>query len=658
MTQQLELAKTEAERTSAELVAKSEEFSKYRRAKHVELAELQAAHDSLTQAHASTESSHKALQSAHTTQTRQLTEALTRIQSLKGQLAEQEATYSSEAAGLRRLVSMMEEREKQAKAIVDSIEKDYEGVNDKAERREAVLREEIENQRQRAEDAEKRVEELQAVLDRMDRGEFPIPAFAGSISAPGTPARGISVSTPVRNGSPSADLLSSGMFGLSPTVAMASRAQRGGKSFTEVYSDYIKLQEEFSRKCAEYDHMDRTLSAVLAQIEERVRLRSCPVRTGTNARLKAPILTQQRAEYDRLQAESTQLASQLSQTLSERDALATAAEENGQKLQKSVRENELLEKQLGDLSRQLRTLLKELGRHQDPSLPTDEELEHDAMTRPAENIEAVITNNLVLFRSIPQLQEQNQKLLKIVRELGSKLESEEKEYKEALEREQGEAVREAHEAIKQLQSQLETQKRSSEVTIQAYMKERDSLRSLLQRQQESGSGARMPNGINGQSQTAEPSELVQELEEVQKQFEAYRTEMGVDSTRLRDETVSAQREVSKLTTTLAKANAQIEVLSGTYMRYVVSLLLVAYVIVKNAIAWSKTRSSSRSAKTTTFSLVTRSSSTSTRAWTSRSTACLRTCSPAISSSNSSATSALTYAQRRRSGRSVNTLFPL
>ncbi|KAM5539450.1 hypothetical protein V8D89_006902 [Ganoderma adspersum] len=544
LTQQLELAKTEAERTSAELVAKSEEFSKYRRSKHVELAELQAAHDSLTQAHASTESSHKALQSAHTTQTRQLTEALTRIQSLKGQLAEQEATYSSEAAGLRRLVSMMEEREKQAKAIVDSIEKDYEGVNDKAERREAVLREEIENQKQRAEDAEKRVEELQAVLDRMDRGEFPIPAFAGSISAPGTPARGISISTPARNGSPSADLLSSGMFGLSPTVAMASRAQRGGKSFTEVYSDYIKLQEEFSRKCAEYDHMDRTLSAVLAQIEER-----------------APILTQQRAEYDRLQAESTQLASQLSQTLSERDALATAAEENGQKLQKSVRENELLEKQLGDLSRQLRTLLKELGRHQDPSLPTDEELEHDAMTRPAENIEAVITNNLVLFRSIPQLQEQNQKLLKIVRELGSKLESEEKEYKEVLEREQGEAVREAHEAIKQLQSQLENQKHSSEVTIQAYMKERDSLRSLLHRQQESGSGARMLNGINGQSQGAEPSELVKELEEVQKQFEVYRTEMGVDSTRLRDEAVNAQREVSKLTTTLAKANAQIEVLS-------------------------------------------------------------------------------------------------
>jgi nucleoprotein TPR len=60
------------------------------------------------------------------------------------------------------------------------------------------------------------------------------------------------------------------MMGLSPTVAMATRVQRSGKTFTEVYADYVQLQEEYAKKCAEYDHMDRTLSSVLAQIEERV----------------------------------------------------------------------------------------------------------------------------------------------------------------------------------------------------------------------------------------------------------------------------------------------------------------------------------------------------------------------------------------------------
>lgn len=278
---------------------------------------------------------------------------------------------------------------------------------------------------------------------------------------------------------------------------------------------------------------------------------------------QAPILSQQRAEYERLQSESSQLASQLAQALTERDAFAAAAEENGQKLQQSIRENQLNQKQLEDLSRQLRALLKELGRHQDPSIPSDEELEQDDMTRPAENIEAVITNNLVLFRSIPQLQEQNQKLLKIVRELGEKLESEEKEYREAMEREQAEAIREAHEAMKRLEEKLEAERRSSEVKIQAYKKDADTMRTVLNRHKEAGAPLRITNGVNGEIQSgAEPSELQKELEDVQKQFEAYRMEMGVDSTRLREETLAAQREATKLGTALAKANAQIEVLTG------------------------------------------------------------------------------------------------
>ena len=210
---------------------------------------------------------------------------------------------------------------------------------------------------------------------------------------------------------------------------------------------------------------------------------------------------------------------------------------------------------------------------QDPTLPSDMELELDENSRPAENIEEVITNHLVLFRSIPQLQEQNQKLLKVVRELGAKMEAEEKDYREALEREQSEAVREAHEAIKQLQEQLESQAKSSEVTIQAYMKERDSLRSLLARQ---NGGQPLPPVVNGEvngnmglapapapAPLVPQSELEKELAEVQNQFETYKNEMGVDSHRLREEASLAQRESNQLRAALAKANAKIEFLDGT-----------------------------------------------------------------------------------------------
>ncbi len=84
---------------------------------------------------------------------------------------------------------------------------------------------------------------------------------------------------------------------------------------------------------------------------------------------QAPILAQQRQEYDRLQSEATLLANQLSQAIAERDAQTTAAQQNAQKLKTSIHENEVLATQLTDLGRQIQSLLKDLGRLQDPSIP-------------------------------------------------------------------------------------------------------------------------------------------------------------------------------------------------------------------------------------------------------------------------------------------------
>ncbi|KAF8967178.1 hypothetical protein BDZ97DRAFT_1917117 [Flammula alnicola] len=531
LSQQLQLSQTEAERTSSELSTKTEEFAKYRRMKHAEVATLQASFDSLTQSHASMEASFKALQSANTAQSHQLSQALSKVQELTGQLAEQEARYSNEASGLKRLVSMMEEREKQAKEIVENIEREWATVGEKAERREAVLKEETERERRGREEAEKRLEQLEGVLERMGRGEFPIPGR----NTPSTPMR-----TPGTS-----DFMTDGMIGLSPTVAMASKSQRSGKTFTEVYADYVRLQEEYAVKSAEYDHMDRTLSSVLAQIEER-----------------APILSQQRIEYERLQVEASQLGSQLSQALADRDAQANLAQEQGQKLGKSTNENNLLQKQLEDLGRQVQTLLREITRRDDPTIPSDEDLEALAL-EPVTDTQTMISNNLVLFRSIGELQNQNSRLLKIVRDLGEKMESEEREYRESMEREQAEAIREAHEAMQELAAQLERQKKSSDGIIQAYVKERDTLRGLLARS-EKGAISQRAGASNGAITADEQSDFAKELAEVQGQFEAYKTETDFDSSRLRDDLIAAQREVNQMGAALAKANAKVEFLSDRH----------------------------------------------------------------------------------------------
>jgi nucleoprotein TPR len=248
-----------------------------------------------------------------------------------------------------------------------------------------------------------------------------------------------------------------------------------------------------------------------------------------------------------------------------------------------MRETELLQKQLNDLGRQVQRLLKELGRRDDPTIPPDEILDTLPALESAENIEGVISNNLVLFRSIDELQGQNQKLLRIVRELGAKLEAEEKDYREAMDKEQEEAIKEAHETIQELVAQLETQKKNSEVTMQAHIKERDALRSMLNKAERAAASGSMADGdLNGFHEGKDAENLAKELLEMQSQFENYRTEMGTDSVKLREEVVLAQREASQLGAALAKANATIEYLNGqsgsTSLSSISSLISVQTVI--------------------------------------------------------------------------------
>ena len=267
-------------------------------------------------------------------------------------------------------------------------------------------------------------------------------------------------------------------------------------------------------------------------------------------------------EYERLKGEAQQLGSQLSQVIRERNDQAKMAHDQGQKLAQAAKENTMLQKQLEDLGRQVQHLIREIARRDDPTIPTDEEMENLAV-EPVSDTQTMITNNLVLFKSIDGLQNQNQRLLKIVRELGAKMETEEREYRENMEREQAEAVQEAHEAIQDMVSQLEKQKQHYDTLIQGYVKERDSFRVMLARAEkglpvQANGAAGDPTGLASSGD----SNLARELAEVQQQFENYKTETNFDSGRIRDDLVDAQREVSRLGATLAKSEAQVEFLQG------------------------------------------------------------------------------------------------
>ncbi|KAG1830048.1 hypothetical protein DFJ58DRAFT_737125 [Suillus subalutaceus] len=170
LTQQPQLAQSEVDQAIAEFSSKS---------KNIPSTD---ARNMLTP-----ESAFKALQSAQLSQARQLTQALARVQDLTGLLGEQEAAFTSEASGLGRLINIMEQREKQAKDIVEGIEREWACVGAHTERREAVLHAEVEKEKRAREEAERKVDQLETVLERIDRGELPVTSRGTPV--PATPTR-------------------------------------------------------------------------------------------------------------------------------------------------------------------------------------------------------------------------------------------------------------------------------------------------------------------------------------------------------------------------------------------------------------------------------------------------------------------------------------
>lgn len=153
---------------------------------------------------------------------------------------------------------------------------------------------------------------------------------------------------------------------------------------------------------------------------------------------------------------------------------------------------------------------------------------------------------------------QNQKLLRITRQMGAQLEQGEQDARARREGEENAAVAEAHELILRLKDEVEAQRARTE----AFEKERDMFRRMLS-VRGSGSGADASAfSAAAAATTAGDGDAGRLLVEVQANFDAYRAEMAVDTQRLRDDLVQAQKDAAQARTELAKSKAQSEFLAG------------------------------------------------------------------------------------------------
>ncbi|EJD54913.1 hypothetical protein AURDEDRAFT_156688 [Auricularia subglabra TFB-10046 SS5] len=239
-----------------------------------------------------------------------------------------------------------------------------------------------------------------------------------------------------------------------------------------VYSPTASMKHETKR-------LEDCLAQILADIEER-----------------AALLQEQCIEYE-----------QLAVVLKERDIYAQRAREGEQKERALLHEQELLRQQLQDVGRPLQALLREQTLHENPGLVLVE-LDKPASGAGALDTVHLISEQLVLFKSITELREQNARLLAIIRDLGARMERQE-------------AMQRAREEVEDSALLREAKRPAAQAHAEA----------------KEGSASAVSSA---------------DFAEAQRNFDTYRLEIREDNRRLKEDLLAAQREVGAVDAANAK----------------------------------------------------------------------------------------------------------
>ncbi|KAM5239085.1 nucleoprotein TPR [Ctenodactylus gundi] len=193
---------------------------------------------------------------------------------------------------------------------------------------------------------------------------------------------------------------------MSPTAAAVAKIVKPGMKLTELYNAYVETQDQLLLEKLENKRINKYLDEIVKEVEA-----------------KAPILKRQREEYERAQKAVASLSVKLEQAMKEIQRLQEDTDKANKYSSVLERDNQRMEVQIKDLSQQIRVLLMELEEARGNHVIRDEEVSSADISSSSE----VISQHLVSYRNIEELQQQNQRLLVALRELGETREREEQE---------------------------------------------------------------------------------------------------------------------------------------------------------------------------------------------------------------------------------------
>ncbi|XP_042674976.1 nucleoprotein TPR isoform X2 [Centrocercus urophasianus] len=350
---------------------------------------------------------------------------------------------------------------------------------------------------------------------------------------------------------------------MSPTAAAVAKVVKPGMKLTELYNAYVETQDQLLLEKLENKRINKYLDEIVQEVEA-----------------KAPILKRQREEFERSQKAVASLSAKLEQAMKEIQRLQEDTDKANKQTSVLERENQRLEIQVKDLSQQIRVLLMELEEARGNHVIRDEEVSSADISSSSE----VISQHLVSYRNIEELQQQNQRLLVALRELG---EAREKEEQETTSSKISELQSQLDEALNELEKLRESRHHQLQL-VESIVRQRDMFRILLAQT----TGAVIPLQASGilpeeisltstpkrssipqamstpapvsMSESVETAEAKAALKQLQEVFENYKKEKAENDKLLNEQNEKLQEQVTELRSQNAKISTQLEFASKRY----------------------------------------------------------------------------------------------
>uniref|UniRef100_A0A4W6CZ31 Nucleoprotein TPR n=1 Tax=Lates calcarifer TaxID=8187 RepID=A0A4W6CZ31_LATCA len=333
------------------------------------------------------------------------------------------------------------------------------------------------------------------------------------------------------------------MTTMSPTAAAVSKIKPGMK-LTELYTAYVESQEQLQLERLENKRVNKYLDDIVQEVEA-----------------KAPILKRQRDEHERMQKSVASLSAKLEQAVKEVHRLQRESDEANKRSSVLERDSQRYELQLADMAQQVRVLLIELEEARGNHVMHEEEVSSADVSSTSE----VISQHLVTFRSVEELQKQNQRLLVALRELSD---AQEKEEFEATGNKHGELEQSLEKAQAELESLKEQRSQQLKMT-ESIVRQRDMYRVLLAQ----ATGVSFPQqgrfnvclaSLGGVPCTATAVTVLTENKkkclhlQLQEVFSTYKKERVESDKALTEQNEKLQEQLSDLRSQNAKISTQLE----------------------------------------------------------------------------------------------------